>query len=79
MNEILNFFSIYFKDFIWLAVFILALLPIGESRIAFPFAINQTLLKENTMSIFLAIITCFIASIFLCLFLMYFLKLFALN
>lgn len=74
MLNVSNFFAENFVNFIWLAVFILALLPITESRIAFSFAINETLLKENVMSPFLAILTCFLASIFLTLFLLVFFK-----
>ncbi len=72
MENIKIFFAQNFTNFIWLAVFILALLPFGEGRLAYPFAINQTLLKENAQSPFLAILTCFFAGIFLCLFLLVF-------
>lgn len=74
MNNITNFFAENFSSFIWLAVFILALLPIAESKIAFPFSINETLLKENAMPPLLGFITCFFASIFLTLFLLTFFK-----
>jgi len=72
METIKIFFAQNFQNFIWLAVFILALLPIAEGRIAFPFAINKSLLNNNVMSPPLALITCFFASVFLCLFLLYF-------
>lgn len=72
METIKIFFAQNFQNFIWLAVFILALLPITEGRIAFPFAINKSLLNNNVMSPPLALITCFLASVFLCLFLLYF-------
>ena len=72
METIKIFFAQNFQNFIWLAVFILALLPITEGRIAFPFAINKSLLNNNVMSPPLALITCFFASVFLCLFLLYF-------
>lgn len=74
MESIKIFFAENFQNFVWLAVFILALIPVCEARIAFPFAINQNLLKQNAMTPQLAIITCFFASIFLCLFLLFFFK-----
>ncbi len=75
MDAIKIFFAQNFSNMIWLAVFILAILPISEGRIAFPFAINKVLLKQTAMSPFLALITCFFASIFLCLFLLCFFNL----
>lgn len=72
MDAIKIFFAQNLENMIWLAVFILAILPISEGRIAFPFAINKVLLKQNAMSPILALLTCFLASIFLCLFLLCF-------
>ena len=72
METIKIFFAQNFQNFVWLAVFLLALLPITEGRIAFPFAINKNLLNNNSMNPVLAMITCFFASVFLCLFLLYF-------
>jgi len=74
MNNLTGFFAENFSNFIWLGVFILALLPISEGRIAFPFSINEKILGENAMSPLLGFLTCFIASIFLTLFLLVFFK-----
>lgn len=74
MEQLKMFFAENFTNIMWLAVFILCLLPITEGRIAFPFAINSTLLKQNVMNPFLALFTCFFASIFLTLFLLTFFK-----
>jgi len=74
MLSITEYFAQNYSNFIWLAVFILALIPITEGRVAFTFAINKTLLKQNAISPILAILTCFLASIFLTLFLLVFFK-----
>lgn len=74
MNSINTFFVQNFSNFIWLAVFIMALIPICEGRIAFPFSINEKLLGENVMSPITGFLTCFFASIILTLFLLTFFK-----
>ena len=74
MSNINIFFSQNFSHFIWLAVFIMALIPICEGRIAFPFSINEILLGENVMTPLTGFLTCFFASIFLSLFLLVFFK-----
>lgn len=72
MESLKIFFAENFQNMIWFAVFIIAILPITESRVAFPFAINQSLLKKCAMHPLLAILTCTLASMFLCLFLLFF-------
>ena len=67
-------FANFFKDYIWLAVFIMALIPFVEGRIAFSFAINESLLKSNVLNPILAILICVLASIFLTFFLLTFFK-----
>lgn len=52
----------------------MALLPVAESRIAFPFSLNEKILGENVMTPITSILTCFFASIFLTLFLITFFK-----
>lgn len=74
MEFLKTFFIDNFSNIIWIAVFIMCLLPVFEGRIAFPFAINEKLLGVNKMSPVLAIVTCFLASIFLTLFLLVFFK-----
>ncbi|MBE5746420.1 MAG: hypothetical protein E7359_03950 [Clostridiales bacterium] len=74
MEVLKTFFIDNFSNFIWIAVFIMCLLPVFEGRLAFPFAINEKLLGNNAMPIFLAMLTCFLASVFLTLFLLTFFK-----
>lgn len=64
----------FFGNLTWLAVFVIALIPFFEGRIAFSFALNESLLKENVLSPFFAIVVCFMASVFLSLFLLAFFK-----
>lgn len=74
MEELKLFFVDNFSNIIWLAVFIMCLLPVFEGRLTFPFAINEKILGVNKMSVPLALLTCFLASIFLTLFLLVFFK-----
>jgi len=74
MIDLSTFFAENFSSFIWLGVFIMALLPVAEGRIAFPFSLNEKILGENVMSPLTGFLTCFIASIFLSLFLLTFFK-----
>ena len=74
MNNLSTFFVNNFSNFIWLGVFIMALLPVSEGRIAFPFSLNEKLLAENVMTPITGFLTCFFASVFLTLFLLTFFK-----
>lgn len=63
-----------FSNFIWLGIFVLALVPIAEGRIAFPLSINEKILGENALTPLAGFLTCFFASVFLTLFLLTFFK-----
>ena len=75
MEIIKTFFAENFQNIVWLAVFLIALLPFFEGRVALSFALNNTILNGKTMSPILAILTCFLSGIFLSIFLIFFFNL----
>ncbi|MGN1223464.1 MAG: COG2426 family protein [Christensenellales bacterium] len=75
MEIIKTFFAENFQNIVWLAVFLIALLPFFEGRVALSFALNNTILNGKTMSPLLAILTCFLSGIFLSIFLIFFFNL----
>ena len=59
----LESFASFFAENIWLAVMIIALIPALEGRIAIPFALSVSLLGNNVLPPYLALICAFVGSI----------------
>ena len=59
----LESFAEFFAENIWLAVIIIALIPTLEGRIALPFALSVSLLGNNVLPPYLALICAFVGSI----------------
>lgn len=59
----LESFAEFFANHIWLAVIIIALIPTLEGRIALPFALSVSLLENNTLPPYLALICAFVGSV----------------
>lgn len=59
----LESFAEFFADNIWLAVILISLIPTLEGRIALPFALSVSLLENNTLPPYLALICAFVGSV----------------
>lgn len=70
MNNIISYFSNSFSSCVWLAILIVAFLPLCESKIAIPLALN-TAIWSRALSPLSAFVISFIGSSIPCLFLIF--------
>lgn len=70
--DMVNFFADNFSDCVFLAVFLLAMLPMVESKVAIPFALSVAIWGEAilspTVAFFAAFLGCMLPTIFVILF-----------
>ncbi len=74
MDAILEFFSQLFSGFGWLAVFLVAMLPIAEAKVAIPFGISQEIWGETALPPVWAAVIAFFGSMIPAFFIIPFLK-----
>jgi len=74
VNAILNFFSDIFSNFSWLAVLLVAMLPIAEAKVAIPFGMSQEVWGSGALSPVAAGVIAFVGSMLPALIIIPFLK-----
>lgn len=74
MSDILNFFSVNFSNLSWLAVLIIAMLPIAEAKVAIPFAMSTQIWGSAALSPFMAGLISFVGSMIPAFFIILFLR-----
>lgn len=74
VDGILNFFSINFSNLSWLAVLIIAMLPIAEAKVAIPFAMSTQIWGSAALSPFMAALVSFVGSMLPAFFIILFLR-----
>lgn len=74
MDSVLNFFSESLGGLAWLAVLLVAMLPLAEAKVAIPFGMAVEVWGTNALSPFVAGAMGFIGSMIPCFFIILFLK-----
>lgn len=70
MDFIIDFFTNNFSNCIWLAIILISMCPLLESKIAIPLAMNTLFWGSNAYSPYLACLLAFLGSILPCYFIM---------
>ncbi len=74
VNDILNFISFNFSKTTWIAVFIVAMLPIAEAKVAIPFGMAKGVWGSAALSPIMSAVVSFIGSTLPAIFIILFLK-----
>lgn len=74
VGDILNFFSYNFSNNVWLAVFIVSMLPIAEAKVAIPFGMATGVWGANALSPSAAALISYFGSMIPAIFIILFLK-----